>query len=186
MEEIKKTLLKVHRFSDEEVNALIEKTHHKILSKGDFLLKAGQHCRFLAFVQTGSLRFYSKTDANELTLHFFTEYVWLTDYDSLITQQPSDNYLQALERTEVFMITLDDVHLLLEQFPDFRNLLKLLDQSIITAKHLKSISGSTPDERYKLLLQTHPEWVYRFPQMHIASYLGMTKETFSRVKARIK
>jgi hypothetical protein len=62
----------------------------------------------------------------------------------------------------------------------------VLNKTIITSAHLKSIIGTTPDERYKKLLHTYPEWINRFPQMHIASYLGMTKETFSRVKARIK
>ena len=184
--DIQESLIKAYRFTNEQLNAFDEKLRDRTLAKGDYLLKAGQVCNFLAFVETGSLRFYSWTDSDELTLHFFTEGSWLTDYESLISQTPSENHLQAMETTDVKTIYLDDLHQLLEQYPEFKNIMKVLDKSIITSSHLKSITSSSPDERYRLLLKNHPEWINRFPQMHIASYLGMTKETFSRVKARVR
>lgn len=186
MDEIKKSILNVHGFTPEQVGLLLEKLTCRTLQKGDHLLKSGQSCSFLAFIEKGSLRYYTWTKNDELTLYFFTEYAWLTDYESLVSQTPSQNYIQALEPTELKIITLDDLHIILEQHPAFRNLLKLLDQTLISSSHLKSVTGSSPDERYQLLLKNHPEWVNRFPQMHIASYLGMTKETFSRVKSRVK
>jgi CRP/FNR family transcriptional regulator, anaerobic regulatory protein len=185
-DEIKISLLKIYKFTDDQLNAFIEKVRDKTLDKAEYLLKAGQRCNFLAFISTGSLRFYSTTEMDELTLHFFTERSWVTDYESLFSQIPSANHLQAMEKTEINIISLNDLHQLLEQYPEFRNVMKLLDTTIISSSHLKSITHSSPDERYQRLLKNNPEWINRFPQMHIASYLGMTKETFSRVKARVK
>jgi CRP/FNR family transcriptional regulator, anaerobic regulatory protein len=185
-EELIRTLTTVHRYDDEQIDAFVNKVKTRSLQKGGYLLKEGQICSFLAFVEKGGLRFYSSTEVDELTLYFFTEHQWATDYESLLSHTPSSNSIQATENTELKIITLDDLHLLLAQFPEFRNIMKVLNKSIITSDHLKSVINTTPDERYKKLLNTYPEWINRFPQMHIASYLGMTKETFSRVKARVK
>ena len=186
MDEIEKSLLASTLFTGEQTQAFIERAKKKILSKGDFLLQQDQRCDFIAFVLTGSLRYFTWTDNDEFTIHFFTESNWLTDYESLISQTPSKNFLQATETTEVALLKLDDLHSLMEQFPTSRNLLKLLDPTILSSSHIQSIAQLSPDERYQLLLANHPEWVNRFPQQQIASYLGMTRETFSRVKARLK
>lgn len=186
MDEIKKSLLNIHSFTDEQISVLKNNLTIKLLNKGDYLLRPDQKCSFIAFVNTGSLRYYTWTDNDEQTLHFFSEHNWLTDYEYLISQQPSVNHIQAIEKTELSLLTLTDLHQLLELHPEFRNILKLLDKAIITSKHLSIITNSTPDERYKNLLATNPEWINRFPQQHIASYLGMTKETFSRVKSRVR
>jgi CRP-like cAMP-binding protein len=184
--EIKKSLKVIHNFSDEQLDVFISKLTFKKIIKKEHLLKPSQKCCFMAFITKGSFRFYSLTDSEEPTLHFFTENSWLADYESLISQQPTKNYLQAIEDTEVQIISLDDIHLLMEQFPVFRNLASLINNWVIPSSHHISISNSSPDDRYKKLLNEHPEWVNRFPQMYIASYLGMTKETFSRVKSRVR
>ena len=140
----------------------------------------------MAFINKGSIRFYSLTDTEEPTLHFFTENTWVADYESLISQQPTKNFLQAIEATELHIISLDDIHFLMEQYPVFRNLTSLMNQWVIPTSHHISVTNSSPNDRFKKLLEEHPEWINRFPQMYIASYLGMTKETFSRVKSRIR
>jgi CRP/FNR family transcriptional regulator, anaerobic regulatory protein len=184
--EIKKSLEAIHSFTEEQLNIFISKLKPKKIDKKEHLLKPSQKCDFMAFINKGSLRFYSVTDTEEPTLHFFTENSWVADYESFISQQGTKNFLQALEETEVQIISLDDIHLLMEQFPVFRNLASLMNKWVITSTHHISISNSSPDERYQKLLQEHPDWINRFPQMYIASYLGMTKETFSRVKSRVR
>jgi CRP-like cAMP-binding protein len=184
--EIKKSLKTIYNFSDEQLDVFISKLSFEKIDKKGYLLKPSQKCCFMAFIVKGSLRFYSITDGEEPTLHFFTENNWVADYESLVSQQPTANFIQATEDTEVQIISLDDIHILMEQFPVFRNLASLINKWVISSSHHISISNSSPDERYRKLLDEHPEWVNRFPQMHIASYLGMTKETFSRVKSRVR
>ena len=88
IDELKKSLNSVHRFSDEQVDAFIAKLKYKKLSKKDFLLKPTQKCNFMAFIQKGSLRFYALNESDEHTLHYFTENVWVADYESFVSQQP--------------------------------------------------------------------------------------------------
>jgi CRP-like cAMP-binding protein len=175
----------VHPFSGEELEAFISRLTVREIAKKEYLLKPFQPCCFMAFIVKGSFRFYSVTETEEPTLHFFTENNWMADYESLVSRQPATNFLQALEDSELQLISLDDVHLLMEQYPVFRNLASLISGWVIPSSHHVSIANSSPDERYRKLLKEHPEWINRFPQMYIASYLGMTKETFSRVKSRV-
>ena len=102
--EIIKSLTTIYRFSDEQLNAFTFKLKVKKVSKKEFLLKPSQSCCFVTFINKGSFRFYSLTESEERTLHFFTENNWVEDYESLISHQPSKNYLQAVEDTEVQMI----------------------------------------------------------------------------------
>jgi CRP-like cAMP-binding protein len=186
IDRVKKSLISIHNFSDEQLDAFISKlTSRKIARKGH-LLRPSQKCNFMAFITKGSFRFYSQTDTEEPTLHFFTENNWVADYESLVSQEATKNYLQALEDTEIQVISLDNIHLLMEEYPVFRNLMSLMNKWVISSSHHISVSNTSPDDRYRKLLEEHPDWVNRFPQMYIASYLGMTKETFSRVKARMK
>ena len=184
--EIKKSLKAIYNFSDEHLDTFVSKLRAKKIEKKEYLLRPSQKCDFMAFINKGCFRFYSLTETEEPTLHFFTENSWVADYESLLSQQPTKNFIQAIESSELLLISLDDIHLLMEQHPVFRNLMSLMNQWVIPSSHHISISNSSPDDRYKKLLNEHPEWIIRFPQMYIASYLGMTKETFSRVKARIK
>lgn len=185
-QELIRSLKRTYEFNTEHVEAFLEKLSTRTLSKNDYLLSAGMRCDFMAFIVTGSVRFYSLAESNDITLHFFTENGWIADYESFISQQPSKNYLQAMESTCLRIISIDALHELMDRYPVFRNLLSLIQDWMITTSHLKSIANSSPDDRYKLLFQTHPDWINRCPQMHIASYLGMTKETLSRVKSRVK
>lgn len=184
--ELVQSLKRTYDFNPEQVDAFWQKLSIRTLSKNDYLLSAGMRCDFMAFVKTGSIRFYSLSESEDITLHFFTENAWVGDFESFISQQPSKNYLQAMETTSLQVISLDALHDLMDRYPEFRNLASLMQEWLITTTHLKSITTSSPDDRYKLLFKTHPDWINRFPQMHIASYLGMTKETLSRVKSRVK
>ncbi|SEO19709.1 hypothetical protein SAMN05216436_1483 [bacterium A37T11] len=128
---------------------------------------------------------YTTTVNGDLTINFFTENDWAADLDSLMRQQPSANYIEAVEDTDIATITLRDIHWLMDRHPIFHMLTSMLQGLTISTAHIASISTKSPDERYKELFITHPEWLNRFPLKQIASYLGMTPETLSRVRARL-
>jgi CRP/FNR family transcriptional regulator, anaerobic regulatory protein len=183
--DIRRSLTLIHDFSETQIQAFIARVKTKTLSKKEFLLRPGQTCNYIAFVSKGSLRVFSLSEGVEHTYHFFTEFNWVAEYESFIAQKQTLNFIQALEQTELVIISLDDIHSLMEEFKEFRSLASLIKNWVIPSARLISITGDSPDERYQKLLDTHPEWINRFPQMYIASYLGMTKETFSRVKGRL-
>jgi CRP/FNR family transcriptional regulator, anaerobic regulatory protein len=120
-----------------------------------------------------------------LTSHFFTEGCWAADLESLLMQNPSKNYIAAVENSEIALIDFSDIHALMDVDPCFRMLNALIANMTISTAHIVTINTKSPDERYRELLLKHPDWINRFPQMQIASYLGMTRETLSRVRARI-
>lgn len=184
--ELKKSLFKIHPFSEEELSLFTDKCIYRDLKKKDFLLKENQVSDGITFILTGSFRFFKRLNNGELTIKFFVENNWIADLESLLTQQPSKNYIEAIEDSEIASITLTDIHRLMDIHPCFRMLHVLLADLTISTSYIATINSKSPDERYRELLLKHPQWINRFPQMLIASYLGMTPETLSRVRARIK
>ena len=182
---LKNSLRKIYSFREEQLNQFISKLTFSKLKKKDFLLKPRQVSNGVTFICKGSLRFYTVTEGKELTINFFTENNWVADLDSLLPQQPSKNYIEAFEDTDIATITINDIHLLMDISPCFRMLNLLLADLSIPATHVISIKTQNPDERYKELLKNYPGWINRFPQNQIASYLGITPETLSRVRARL-
>jgi len=182
---IKDSLLKIYAFQEEQLAQFELKLIYKKLRKKEMLLTPGQISNSLTFINDGSFRFYSETEQGALTLKFFTENQWVADLESFLKQKPSGNYIEASEDSNIASITLKDIHALMDLHPSFRMLNGLMANLTVPTLHLASITTKNPDERYKELLLKHPDWINRFPQMEIASYLGMTPSTLSRVRARI-
>jgi CRP-like cAMP-binding protein len=179
---IKAILHKLHHFSDEHVNLFYDKLNFKQIRKNGLLLKPGQVCDFVAIVMKGSLRIYHQNEDKEHTLSFFTEDSWVADHNSFVSQKPSANTIQAMEPTEVAIISLQNTHKLIEQDQRFMILGRILGE--LTIPQALSVHHASPQDRYNNLMQQHPDWIIRFPQKHLSSYLGITPETFSRVKRK--
>ena len=98
---------------------------------------------------------------------------------------PSKNYIQATENSKIATISLLEIHNLMKINPCFSMLNALIANLTVSTNHIVTLKLKSPDKRYKELLSKNPDWINRFPQMQIASYLGITPETLSRVRARI-
>lgn len=184
--EIKKSLSKIHPYTDEQLSLFIGQLSFRSLKKKNFLLTENQVSEGIAYVINGSFRFFKKLDHGELTLNFFVENNWVADLESLLSQQPSMTYIEALEDSEIALISLVEIHRLMDIHSNFQKLNALVADLTISTSYIATISSKSPDERYKELLLKNPEWINRFPQKLIASYLGMKPETLSRVRARLK
>jgi CRP-like cAMP-binding protein len=183
--EIYHSLREIFPFSPLQLDQFAAVLQYVTLKKKEFLLQKGGTASSLYFITKGSLRFYSLVDEVELTLNFYTENSWVTDLESFMTQQPSGNFLEACEETIIGGISLQDIHRLMDIHPDFRMLNFLIANLTVPTAHLAALKTSNPDERYRDLLNRYPDWINRFPQHQIASYLGMTPETLSRVRSRL-
>ncbi|WP_319505631.1 Crp/Fnr family transcriptional regulator [Bacteroides graminisolvens] len=155
------------------------------LNKGEMLIHQGQVSRHIVFVAKGMLRQYYFKNGKEVTEHFSYEGCILMCIESLLKQEPTRLVAEALEPATVYLLPYDRLLKLSEDIREINIFYrKILEFSLITSQ-IKADSWrfETARERYNLLMKTYPEVIKRAPLSHIASYLLMTPETLSRVRA---
>jgi CRP-like cAMP-binding protein len=160
----------------------------KKLRKRQYLLQEGDVCRYTAFVEKGMLRTFTVDEkGNEPILQFSFEGWWIADLYSFLTEEPSIYNIEALENCELLLITKPSWDILLEKVPAFERYFRILIQNslIATQRRLMSSLSETAEEKYTKLLDNFPTCLQRVPQHMIASYLGITPETLSRIRGQM-
>lgn len=157
----------------------------KKLKKREFLLREGQVCHQLAFIEQGALYSYS-TDAkaNQHVIQFAFEGWWIADLYSFFTREPSQLHIEALEDSELLLIDRQRHERLLSEVPRFETFTRILYQNAYVAlqRRIGGTIGFTAEERYARLLEQYPAILNRLPLHLVASYLGVTPETLSRIR----
>lgn len=160
----------------------------KSLKKKEFLLKQGQICTKLYFVNQGCLRLYHlNEEGKELTRYFAFERKFGTDLTSFITSEPSKENIQAVEKSEILFINKKDFQQLIITEPSINAVyMDILEMAYITSiKRIYNFQGEDTLERLKWLMEYHPKILSRLPNKIIASYLGVTPYTLSRLKSKL-
>jgi CRP-like cAMP-binding protein len=158
-----------------------------IFNKNEYIVQEGKICRHLYFLQKGALRGYYNTDGKEITHWFGFENDFVTSFHSFITQQPSVEYVQLLEGSVLWMISKDKLTSLFNQYHEIERLVRIAYEKYYIRLEERFVSAhfKTAAERYEHLLRQTPYIIERVPLGHIASYLGITQETLSRIRSRI-
>jgi CRP-like cAMP-binding protein len=159
--------------------------HPRKLKKGEFLVRAGEVCRYGAFVTKGFLRSYViDGKGKEHIIQFAPENWWISDKAGMSEGVPSTFFIDAVEDSEVLLIELAGHMTLLEKLPGFAESFRAGMQRRAIAKDHRIISSltSTAEQRYSDFLETYPGIAQRVPQHMLASYLGITPETVSRIR----
>ena len=160
----------------------------KKLRKRQYLLQEGDICKYTAFVSKGILRTYTVDNkGNEHILQFAMEGWWVSDLYSFLTNELSLYNIDALEDVELLLITKASWDLLLEKVPKFERHFRILLQNnlIATQKRLMGSLSESAEEKYTKLITSFPGCLQRVPQHMIASYLGITRETLSRIRGQL-
>lgn len=167
------------------IESLLSHCKERQVLKGDFLLKAGEKCQYSFFVEAGILKQYSiDHKGKEHIIQFAPENWFMTDRESVFFGNPSSYYIQAVENTTVFLINENMILQLAKSNPiflEFNN--KLLHNHIRhLQKRITQLLSATAEERYLDFIKIFPDLTLRVPQVLIASYLGITPESLSRVR----
>lgn len=160
----------------------------KKLRKRQYILQQDDICKNLIFVEKGLLRSYSVDEkGNEHILQFAPEGWWIADVYSFFTSESSKYNIDAIEDSELLLITNIALEQLYERVPKFERYFRILTQNNMIAmqKRVMSELSSNAEEKYLNLIASYPDIVARVPQHMIASYLGLTPESLSRIRKRI-
>jgi CRP-like cAMP-binding protein len=156
------------------------------IKKGDYLLKSGKNCTNLSFVQSGLLRMFVTTEEKEVTQWISTKGYFTTDLSSFVFEVPSRWNIQALVDTKLYIITKEDYKRIGDLVPKWNELEKLflVRCFIILEDRIFSHLSMTAEERYNFFYENNRELFNQVPLQYIASMLGMTPETFSRIRKK--
>lgn len=156
------------------------------VNKGDYFLKADQYCDKLSFVKSGLFRIYAIKGDKEITQWISSPGYFITELGGLIFNQPARFSIQALTDGELFTIYKDDyrnIGTLVSKWPELEKLF-LAKCFMILEDRIFSHLSMNAEERYQLLFQQNKELFNQVPLQYIASMLGMTPETFSRIRSK--
>ena len=178
-------LSKYIELSADEVERFKSFLKHRKLRKRQYLLQAGEVSTFETFVLSGCLRSYSvEDDGTEHIVQFAIENWWIGDLYSFLTGAPATLNIDAIEDSEVFTIERNDLERLYREIPKFERMFRILFQNAFVAhqRRILSKNSQTAEEQYIEFIGKYPSIEQRVPQHQIASYLGMSAETISRIR----
>ena len=174
--------------SEEDFKLIQAAFKPKKLRKRQYLLQEGDLCKHLSFITKGALRQYTVDDKGiEHIIRFGIERWWMADYESFIAHTPSKYNIDTLEDAEVLQITNENMEELKKAVPAINEMVETMNRRsyVSNQKRIHSSISNTAENRYTDLMNTYPEFLQRFPQNMIASYLGISPETLSRIRKQI-
>jgi CRP-like cAMP-binding protein len=173
------------QLTDEEKYMILSVMHLKKIKKRQFLVHEGEQSNYSAFVIKGCLRSYCIDDNGfEHILQFAIEDWWITDMMSWISGNPGKLNIDALENSEVLLLSRQDQYLLFEKSPKFEKYFRILTENGMVSNQQRLLDNiSLPAiERFKNFSKKYPLLLQRLPQVQIAAYLGITPEFLSKIR----
>ena len=159
----------------------------KIVKRNTVLLAAGDVCRELYFVNKGCIRtYYISQEGKERTRYLAFDGIIGTALSSFITNDPSFEFVDALEDSELLCISRTSFYQLVDEIPEWADFYRKLLEFAYSYqnKRIENLVTLTAKQRYDDILKHHPEYIQRLPNHILASYLDMSQETLSRLKSK--
>lgn len=172
----------------EEEILLLSKIEIKQFKAKTILLSSGEIANCTYFVNSGILRSFNINDnIIEHVLHFACEGWWIGDMYSYISGKPGNLFLEVLEDAEVVIITKENQQQLYQEIPKLERFFRILAENSLVShqERLMDNLSLTAEERFEKFCSKYPTLIQKVPQKHIASYIGVTPEFFSKMKARL-
>jgi len=173
--------------SEQETQLLHNVVDKKIYQKNETIFTEGKISDEIYFVTKGCVRLFYNIDGNDKTAFFYTEGQFICAGESYTYSIPAIENYQAVEQTEIFIFKKSKIETLLKEVPKFEVIARIATENelITCQKVIASFVTKSAEERYIDLLETQGELFQRVPQQYIASFLGVSPETLSRIKSRV-
>jgi CRP-like cAMP-binding protein len=189
MNELLQKNIAVHiSLSENEMEAFCNLFEYKTIKKKSFLLREGEVCKFEGFVVKGLFRVYH-IDKNgfEQVLYFAFENWWITDIDSFTNEKPSQLFIEALEDSEVLVISKKDKEFAYSNLPKIEKLFRVMTQKTHVALQRRMIDNlsKTAESRYLEFAEKYPQLIQRLSNIQVAAYLGITNVFLSNIRKKI-
>jgi CRP-like cAMP-binding protein len=188
-EALRQALNQTVHIANDEWEAFEPHIQAKKIKKKANLIEEGQICSHIHFILRGSMRQYHNVGGEEKTTFFFFDNHFACNYESFLTQQPSDVTIEAMEDCEVLYFSREVMYRLYRLYPKYETMGRMLAEGVYMCamERLKTFLLNSPEERYRRFLQHYdaPIILERVPQHYIASYLGITPVSLSRIRARV-
>jgi CRP-like cAMP-binding protein len=165
------------------LDAVLEK---KALPKGAFLISEGKVCNHVYFLEQGCARGFYTLEEKEITYWFAFENMFLTSLYSFITRKAGAENIQLLEDCVLWSVSYEDLQKLYSTYPEIERLGRVIHEKyyVMLEERFLSIHFKEARERYDILLKNNPHILQRVPLGYVASYLGITQETLSRIRSK--
>lgn len=188
MEQFRQFLKSIAPISEDEFVQARPFFSEQQLRKGDYFAQEGKICKHAAFIVKGTLRtYYFNDDSEEITACFCIENNLTTSYKSFILQQPSTVIVQAMEETHLVVIDYDNLQKLYQLSPVWQAIGRIITEReyLVMEQYASVLNSETAMEKYLRLIKEQPHVLQKASLEEIASYLGVTRRTLSRIRKEI-
>lgn len=187
LEKIRLHIKNVIQMDDETFNLALDYFVIKKIEKGDYLLREGTICNHIFYVEKGLFRTFYLKDGNEINTCFCMENSITSSHESFVNRTISKDYIQALEDATIVSLSYENLIELYKLNIKWQSLSRLLTEKECArlSERIHTLSFETAKEKYLHLLENQSEIIQRVSIQHIASYLGVSRETVSRIRSKI-
>lgn len=175
------------QLADGELETIVSNFCAGAVRKGEHLLRQGETCKDLVFVRKGCIRLYYIKDGVEISVWFAFEKSSAIEIYSFISETPSNYYLEAIEDSEILYLPKSELNKLYDKFPIMHTVMRNFWEDVILhlIKRFTSLQTDSAEKRYLDLLNT-PSYIQAIPQKYLASFIGVTPTSLSRIRRNIK
>jgi CRP-like cAMP-binding protein len=186
LEQLFQHFKKFNSLSKEAQKAIADISSMVSIKKNQDLQPIGKTCQTVYFINKGSARIYYTKDGIDITENFFFENSIIARVESLLTGNPSRKAIQVLEDAEIVSIKANELFKLYDTFPEIERLFRKIFEAayVDTINRIEGIQFHSAEARYNALLQQAPDVLKRVPLKHVASYLGITQVSLSRIRGQ--
>jgi len=186
-QKIKSYITNVIQMDDKTFGLALNHFAVKEIKKGDFLLEAGKVCHQIAYIEKVLFRTYYLKDGNQINTCFCVQDSITLSHKSFVNRVASTEYIQAIEDAKVVTLSYENLIKLYQLDHKWQSLSRVLTEKECTrlSERINALSFETAKEKYLHLLEKQPEIIQRVSIQHIASYIGVSRETLSRIRSQI-